>query len=68
MLRNPIFKIIPFASSDQYLQGDASCPQQDYLHCVQTPGFWFLFTMYSSNYSPTWVSNVSLPGQLFFTK
>ena len=68
LLRNALFKIIPFASSDDYLQDKVSCVGQDYLHCVQTPGFWFLFDMYSSNYSTTWTNRVHLPVQLFFTK
>ena len=50
VLRNPVFKIIPFASSDAYLQQDASCPDNDYLHCIQTPGFRFLTEAYSPNY------------------
>jgi hypothetical protein len=68
LLRNPVFKIFPFASADDYLQGKVPCVGQDYLHCVQTPGFWFLFDMYSSNYGPTWTNKVHLPVQLFFTK
>lgn len=68
LLRMPVFKIFPFASTDAYLQQEAVCPQQDYLHCVQTPGFWFLFTIYSSNYNEERSNKVRIPGQLFFTK
>ncbi len=65
-IRNLAFKIIPFASSDDYLQKDAPCPNKDYLHCVHKPGFWIVLDAYSVNYGTQWTNRVHIPLQLFF--
>lgn len=65
-IRNLAFKIIPFASSDDYLQKDVPCPNNDYLHCVQKPGFWLLLDAYGINYGTQWTNRVHIPLQLFF--
>ena len=61
-----MFKIIPYASSSEYLSGDVGCPRGDYLHCVSRPGFWLLLDAYTPNYSKTWVNAIHMPLQLFF--
>jgi len=65
-IRNLVFKIIPFASSDDYLQKDVSCTNNDYLHCVHKPGFRVLLDAYSINYGTQWTNRVHIPLQLFF--
>lgn len=65
-IRNLIFKIIPFASSDEYLQKNAPCPGNDYLHCVHKPGFWMIMDAYGTNYGTQWTNRVHIPLQLFF--
>ena len=65
-IRNLAFKIIPFASSDDYLQKDVPCTNNDYLHCVHKPGFWLLLDAYGVNYGTQWTNHVHIPLQLFF--
>jgi hypothetical protein len=65
-IRNLAFKIIPFASSDDYLQKDVPCSNKDYLHCVHKPGFWLLLDAYAVNYGTQWTNRVHIPLQLFF--
>lgn len=66
-IRNLVFKIIPFAPADDYLQNNtASCPGGDYLHCVHKPGFWLLLDAYGVNYGTQWTNRVHIPLQLFF--
>lgn len=65
-IRNLVFKIIPFAPSDDYLQNDAPCPNNDYLHCVHTPGFWVVLDAYGINYGTQWTNRVHIPLQLFY--
>jgi hypothetical protein len=61
-----VFKVIPFASSDAYLQSGAACANNDYLHCVNKPGFWLLLDAYSINYGTQWATHVHIPLQLFY--
>ena len=65
-LSKVIFKIIPFASERQYLESDTLCVQWPYIQCLNTPGFWMLFTAYSTNYGTQRATHVSLPFQQFF--
>jgi len=65
-IRNLVFKIIPFASSDDYLQQDVPCPDNNYLHCVHKPWFRVLLDAYSINYGTQWANKVHIPLQLFF--
>ncbi len=66
VLRNLIFKIIPFASQESYLWWSASCDQNDYLHCIHKPWFRMLVDAYSINYGKQWFNHVHIPLQLFF--
>lgn len=65
-IRNLVFKIIPFASSDAYLQQSAPCPADHYLQCVHKPWFWMLLDAYSDNYSTQRTNNIHVPLQIFF--
>jgi hypothetical protein len=66
VLGHIVFKIIPFASADAYLQSGAVCADNDYLHCVHKPGFRLLLDAYSINYGKQWATHVHIPLQLFF--
>jgi len=63
-----IFKIIPFASQEQYLDSNFTwlCAEGDYLHCFNTPGFRMIFKAYSANYGKQWSTHVTIPFQQFF--
>ncbi len=61
-----IFKIIPFASQQQYLDSDSLCETGNYLHCFNAPGFRVIFQAYSVNYWTQWATHVSIPFQQFF--
>ncbi|EKD25570.1 MAG: hypothetical protein ACD_80C00015G0001 [uncultured bacterium (gcode 4)] len=61
-----LFKIIPFASQQQYLTSDTLCATGDYLHCINSPGFRMIFKAYSPNYWTQWATHVSIPFQQFF--
>ena len=60
-----IFKIIPFASEQQYLDSDL-CVEWNYLHCLNAPGFRVIFKAYSPNYWRQWATHVTVPFQQFF--
>lgn len=66
VLGNLVFKIIPFASTEAYLQQNVACANNDYLHCVHKPWFWLLLDAYSINYGTQWTNHVHIPVQLFF--
>lgn len=61
-----IFKVIPFASQQQYLDSDDLCTEWNYLHCINTPGFRVLFQAYSVNYGRQWANHVTRAFQQFF--
>ena len=61
-----VFKIIPFASQQQYLDSDWLCEEWNYLHCLNSPGFRMIFQAYSINYGRQWATHVSVPFQQFF--
>ena len=61
-----IFKIIPFASQQQYLDSDSLCQEWNYLHCINSPGFRMIFKAYSSNYWTQFATHVIIPFQQFF--
>lgn len=61
-----LFKIIPFASEDQYVQSDWLCEAWNYLHCLNAPWFRMIFKAYSVNYGKQWATHVSVPFQQFF--
>jgi hypothetical protein len=61
-----IFKIIPFASQQQYLDSDSLCQEGNYLHCINSPGFRMIFKAYSVNYWTQFATHVAVPFQQFF--
>lgn len=61
-----LFKIIPFASQNQYLTTDALCATGEYLHCLNAPGFRMIFKAYSVNYGKQRATHVVVPFQQFF--
>ena len=61
-----LFKVIPFASEQQYLASSTLCQEWNYLHCINTPGFRMLFNAYSVNYWKQWSTHVKVPFQQFF--
>ena len=61
-----IFKIIPFASQQQYLDSDSLCQEWNYLHCINSPGFRMIFKAYSINYWTQFATHVVIPFQQFF--
>lgn len=61
-----IFKVIPFASEEQYLLSTTLCAPWDYLHCLNVPGFRMIFKVYSVNYWKQWATHVVVPFQQFF--
>ena len=66
ILTRPIFKIIPFASEQQYLNSDSLCEEGKYLYCLNAPGFRMIFTAYSANYGTQRATHVTVPFQQFF--
>lgn len=65
-LSRVIFKVVPFASQQQYLDYTWLCVEGDYLHCMNTPWFRVIFTAYSVNYWSQWARRVAIPFQQFF--
>lgn len=65
-LSKVIFKIIPFASEQQYLDSEWLCEEWNYLHCLNAPGFRMIFKAYSVNYGKQWATHVTVPFQQFF--
>ncbi len=61
-----IFKIIPYASEEQYIHTDTLCDGGNYLNCFNVPWFRMIFTAYSINYGKQWATHVTLPFQQFF--
>jgi len=66
VISKAIFKIIPFASEDQYLNSDSLCQEGNYLHCLNAPGFRMIFKAYSVNYWTQFATHVTIPFQQFF--
>ena len=66
VLSKAVFKIIPFASQDQYLNGTWLCDTENYLHCLNTPGFRMIFKAYSINYGTQRATHIVVPFQQFF--
>lgn len=61
-----VFKVVPFASEQQYLDTEWLCKEWEYLHCLNAPGFRMIFTAYSVNYWKQWATHVTVPFQQFF--
>lgn len=60
------FKIIPYASQDQYLQDPSLC-QMSLGACLYHPWFWMLTQMYTPYILDTRESNIRIPVQAFFS-
>lgn len=65
LLTKAVFKIIPFASEQQYIDTAGLC-EWNYLQCLNAPGFWMIFTAYSTNYGKQWATHISVPFHQFF--
>ena len=66
LISDIVFKIVPFASQEQYLASDSLCATGEYLHCLNSPGFRMIFKAYSTNYWTQWATHVTVPFQQFF--
>ncbi len=66
VLSKVVFKVIPFASEQQYIDTDWLCETENYLHCLNTPGFRMIFKAYSINYGKNRSSHIVVPFQQFF--
>ncbi len=64
-LTKVVFKIIPFASEQQYIASQDLCTSS-YLQCIHAPGFWMFFSAYSVNYGAQRATRVRVPFQQFF--
>lgn len=66
-LSHIVFKIVPYASSQQYIADmDKSLCKWPYLGCFHSPGFWIVGQAYSPVYSTYWMNNIRIPIQQFF--
>ena len=66
-LSKMFFKIIPFASQEQYLTGSWLCAEDKLMYCLNTPGFWIVAQGYNPRYSiSSWWNKVQIPIQQFF--
>ena len=66
LVSKAMFKIIPFASEEQYLETDGLCTQSTYLNCLNSPWFRMIFKAYSTNYGRQRATHVVVPFQQFF--
>ncbi len=65
-LTEALFKIVPFANEESYLQDSTLC-DSNYLACIDDPWFWFISKIYSIWYNPdSRTNNVSIFVQQFF--
>jgi len=60
-----VFKIIPYATLDQFIEKPSLCT--NFLTCPHHPWFRIIAKAYSPNYSIKRVNNARLPVQQFFT-
>lgn len=67
-LSKMLFKIIPFASQEQYLAQPELCDTpESLLFCLNSPWFWIIAQGYNPRYSEArWWNHVQLPVQQFF--
>lgn len=66
-LSHIVFKIVPYASSQQYIADmDKALCKWPYLGCFHSPGFWIVGQAYSPVYSTYWMNNIRIPIQQFF--
>lgn len=68
-ISKPYFKIIPFASDQDYIDGDISmCDESNYMKCINNHWFWLMMSVYNGNYKrKIWELNVNVPIQRFFS-
>lgn len=60
------FKLIPYASQEQYLQDPSLCTTS-FGACLYHPWFWMFTQMYTPYIQDTRESNIRIPIQAFFT-
>lgn len=62
-----VFKVIPFASQEHYLNDTGTWANDNLIYSLNKPGFWFFTKVRNARYSPTtrW-NNVEIPVQQFF--
>lgn len=65
LISEVVFKIIPYASEQQYIDTDNLCAG-NYLQCLNSPWFRMIFTAYSVNYWTQRATHVRVPFQQFF--
>ena len=62
-----LFKIIPFASEENYIASPELCEQDNLINCINAPGFWILAEAYNARYKPGQRGNtIKIPVQEFF--
>lgn len=66
LVSKAMFKIIPFASEEQYLETEWLCAQSTYINCLNIPWFRMIFKAYSTNYGRQRATHVTVPFQQFF--
>ena len=66
VISRAMFKIIPYASQQQYLDSDTLCEAWEYIQCINSPGFRMIFKAYSVNYGAQRATHVMVPFQQFF--
>jgi len=67
-LSKVVFKIIPFASQEQYLAMTWTDENTNLIYSLNKPGFWFFTKVRNARYAPgTRWNNVEIPVQQFFS-
>ena len=62
-----IFKVIPYADNQSYIDDKEKLCESNYLACLHDHGFWFFSNFYSKGYNPyNRSTNVTLLVQQFF--
>lgn len=67
-ITKPYFKIIPFASEQDYIDDVSSLCHTNYLNCINKHWFWIFTNFYNWAYKKSiWELNVNIPLQLFYS-
>jgi hypothetical protein len=63
-----LFKIIPFASNDNYLNDEWNklCEEWNYRKCINKPWFWIITQAYNINYWNIRATKINIPFAQFF--
>lgn len=66
-VNNMVFKIVPFSDLETYYQdSERKLCKTNFIACINHPGFWVLWEIFTINYSSGWTNNVRIPLQYFF--